>query len=233
MTISINKKLLDIQQNLKVEKKQFNSFGKYKYRSCGDILEALKPLLSEKKAALTLTDEIIMIGDRYYVKAIATLQDLESDANVQVSSLAREDKERSGMAQSQVTGSTSSYARKYALNGLFCIDDTKDEDATNKHENDSKQTNYKRKAKSIDGSTIAPVKNDSKLEEKKKDKVDFDFGENKKDLYINDMKKCKNIDELATVFKMVMTKSTELREAGVLDDLIFAKDEKKMELTNE
>lgn len=116
-----------IQQGLKAPKGQYNSFGKYKYRSCEDILEAVKPLLAEQACTLTIADEIVLIGDRYYVKATATLTNPEGVTRV-TTALAREQDSKAGMDASQITGSASSYARKYALNGLFCIDDTKDAD---------------------------------------------------------------------------------------------------------
>ena len=118
-------KLSEIQANLKAPKNQFNGFGKYKYRNCEDILEGLKPLLGD--STLIITDEIVLIGDRYYVKATATFNDGENA--VSVCGYARESLNKKGMDDSQVTGSTSSYARKYALNGLFLIDDTKDADS--------------------------------------------------------------------------------------------------------
>lgn len=130
---TLNEKLMAIQSKLVAPKNQFNKFGNYKYRSCEDILEALKPLLSETKTSLTISDDIILVGERIYVKAIATLRDCESDAIIENSAFARESEDKKGMDLSQVTGATSSYARKYALNGLFCIDDTKDADATNTH----------------------------------------------------------------------------------------------------
>lgn len=120
------KELIKIQSELKAPKGQYNSFGKYKYRSAEDILEAVKPLLAKNNCHLTLTDEVVMIGDRYYVKATAILTNGE-DA-ISTTAYAREDLEQKGMTQAQVTGSVSSYARKYCLNGLFCIDDTKDAD---------------------------------------------------------------------------------------------------------
>lgn len=123
-------KLAEIQKKLKAPKNQKNTFGKYNYRSCEDILEAVKPLLGD--ATLTISDEIIMIGDRYYVKATASFK--SKDETVSVSSYAREAEAKKGMDEAQITGSASSYARKYALNGLFCIDDTKDSDAINKHD---------------------------------------------------------------------------------------------------
>lgn len=131
---NVYEKLMNIQNELKAPKSQYNEFGKYHYRSCEDILESLKPVLAKHKAAVTITDEIVLIGDRYYVKATAALIDIEKGDKVEVSAYAREDEQKKGMDLSQLTGSTSSYARKYALNGLFAIDDTKDSDATNKHD---------------------------------------------------------------------------------------------------
>jgi hypothetical protein len=120
-----NMKILNkIQKELKAPKGQVNKFGNYRYRSCEDILEAVKPLLGE--AVLTISDEIVQIGDRYYVKATATIK--EGDESVSSVAFAREGLEKKGMDVSQITGSTSSYARKYALNGLLLIDDTKDAD---------------------------------------------------------------------------------------------------------
>lgn len=124
-----NEKLQKIQFSLKAPKGQYNSFGKYHYRSCEDILEALKPLLKEYSCTLTITDDIVMIGDRFYVKATATLSDGEE--SISISAFAREEETKKGADGSQVTGASSSYARKYALNGMFCIDDTKDSDTTN------------------------------------------------------------------------------------------------------
>ena len=119
------KLLHDIQANLKAPKGQFNKFGGYKYRNCEDILSAVKPLLDG--ATLVISDEIVMIGDRVYVKATATLSD--GKVSVSTTAFAREPLAKKGMDESQVTGAASSYARKYALNGLFAIDDTKDADS--------------------------------------------------------------------------------------------------------
>lgn len=116
-----------IQQGLKAPKGNYNNFGKYNYRSCEDILEAVKPLLSEQGCTLVIADDIMLIGDRFYVKATATLTNSEGVKEV-ATAFAREQETKSGMDSSQLTGATSSYARKYALNGLFCIDDTKDAD---------------------------------------------------------------------------------------------------------
>lgn len=133
MADTIYKKLLDVQTELKAPKGQFNKFGNYSYRSCEDILESLKPLLKQVKATVILTDEIKLIGDRYYIEAICQFIDIETGDKLENKALAREDETKKGMDLAQITGSCSSYARKYALNGMFCIDDVKDSDATNKH----------------------------------------------------------------------------------------------------
>ena len=122
-------KLQKIQKELKAPKGQYNSFGKYKYRSAEDILEAVKPILDSNGCALTISDNVIYIGDRYYIQATVTLYDSKTGSVIaEVCALAREEEEKKGQDSSQITGTASSYARKYALNGLFCIDDTKDAD---------------------------------------------------------------------------------------------------------
>ena len=154
--VGIYKKLLEIQTELKAPKGQYNSFGKYKYRSCEDILEAVKPICKKHNVTLIISDEIVSIGDnssttytenyydkdlkkenvrnvvtggqRYYIKATATIIDIEDGSNLSNTAYAREEETKKGMDGSQITGTASSYARKYALNGLFCIDDTKDAD---------------------------------------------------------------------------------------------------------
>lgn len=127
--MAIYEKLNIIQSKLKAPKGQYNSFGKYHYRSCEDILEAVKPILSETKTVLTIGDKIVSIDGRFYIEATATLTDCEdATASITNTALAREDDSKKGMDGSQITGTASSYARKYALNGLFCIDDTKDAD---------------------------------------------------------------------------------------------------------
>lgn len=126
--MGIQEKLMNIQNELKAPKGQFNSFGKYKYRSCEDILEAVKPLLKKNKCVMMLCDSIEMIGNRFYVKATAEIIDSESGENIINTAFAREEEEKKGQDGSQITGTASSYARKYALNGLFLIDDTKDAD---------------------------------------------------------------------------------------------------------
>ena len=137
-TRNIYEKLLSVQVSLKAPKSQYNSFGKYNYRNCEDILEAVKPLCNEVKACVLLTDDIVLIGERYYVKATAFFIDLESESTVSAVAFAREEESKKGMDGSQVTGASSSYARKYALNGLFDIDDTKDSDTTNTHGKEDK-----------------------------------------------------------------------------------------------
>ena len=126
--MDLKEKLLAIQQELKAPKGRNNRFGGYYYRSTEDILQALKPLLKKHKVILTMSDGLELIGDRYYVKATACMEDTESDAGVAVSAYARETLERKKSDDSQLTGAASSYARKYALNGLFLIDDTADPD---------------------------------------------------------------------------------------------------------
>ncbi len=132
--MELKQKLLSIQTELKAPKNQFNSFGNYNYRSCEDILEAVKPLCKKGNVLLTLSDTIKHVGERYYVEATATLYDVETDDCISVSAYAREEETKKGMDSSQITGAASSYARKYALNGLFNIDDTKDSDSTNEGE---------------------------------------------------------------------------------------------------
>lgn len=138
--MKIYEKLRTIQQKLNAPKTKHNKYGDYDYRSCEDIFNAVKPLLEEVGCTLTVTDEIVHIGDRYYVKAVATLTSIEEDdaygslyTHVENVAYAREPEEKKGNDAAQVTGACSSYARKYALNGLFLIDDTRDADATNTH----------------------------------------------------------------------------------------------------
>lgn len=129
--MNIYEKLGIIQSKLKAPKGQYNSFGKYKYRSCEDILEAVKPILAETRTVLSVTDQMEVVGDRIYVRAEAHLNDCEDAGEITTVAYAREEESKKGMDSSQVTGAASSYARKYALNGLFCIDDNKDSDSTN------------------------------------------------------------------------------------------------------
>ena len=139
--MSVYTKLLNVQSELKAPKSQYNSFGKYKYRSCEDILEALKPILNKNKATVIISDDILFVEGRHYIKATVKFIDTENGEMVENSALAREDEIKKGMDSSQITGSVSSYARKYALNGMFAIDDTKDSDSTNTHGVESNQPN--------------------------------------------------------------------------------------------
>ena len=136
--MNVYEKLMTVQTKLRAPKGQYNSFGRYSYRSCEDILEALKPLLAEVGAIVNISDEVKLIGDRFYVEATAMFLDCETGDSVVARASAREDETKKGMDLAQVTGSVSSYARKYALNGLFAIDDNKDSDATNTHNRDIK-----------------------------------------------------------------------------------------------
>lgn len=131
--MSLIQKIIDIQSELKAPKNQYNNFGKYKYRSCEDILEGVKPLLAKHSLLQTIRDELRIIGDRYYVEATVIVSDGESDP-VYATALAREPENKKGMDESQITGTASSYARKYALNGMWLIDDTKDNDVPNEGE---------------------------------------------------------------------------------------------------
>lgn len=131
-------KLLKIQQELKVPKNRTNSFGGYKYRSCEDIVEAAKPLCHAQGLALLLEDDVVEVGGRVYVKATAELSD--GDKIIKATGWAREAETKKGMDEAQITGSASSYARKYALNGLFAIDDVADADATNTHDKEKSVT---------------------------------------------------------------------------------------------
>lgn len=124
------KELIAIQSELKAPKSQFNKFGGYKYRKAEDILEAVKPLLNKQKCTLTITDDVVLIGNRIYVKATATIKNEKGECET-TTGWAREEETKKGMDGSQITGASSSYARKYALNGLFAIDDNADSDTTN------------------------------------------------------------------------------------------------------
>lgn len=140
--MSIYEKMLNIQTNLKAPKSQFNDFGNYSYRSCEDILGALKELLAEQKVIILMHDDIVNVGGKNYIKATAKLIDIETGESIESSAFAREEENKKGMDSSQITGSCSSYARKYALNGMFAIDDVKDSDATNKHNKETQTNNF-------------------------------------------------------------------------------------------
>lgn len=146
------KELINIQAKLNAPKNQYNAFGKYSYRSCEDILAAVKPLLTENNCFLLLKDEIVQVGDRYYVRTLAKLVNAEGVC-ADATAYAREDDTKKGMDGAQITGAASSYARKYALNGLFCIDDTKDPDATNKGDKQAAE----RSSAPVPAQSAAPV----------------------------------------------------------------------------
>jgi len=145
--MAIIEKLLAVQAELKAPKGQYNSFGKYKYRSCEDILEAVKPILKAHGASITISDELVQIGNRIYVKATARFWDVDDGGYVNNTAFAREPDTKKGMDESQITGTASSYARKYALNGLLLIDDTKDADTDenrNEREGRAKKQEHKK-----------------------------------------------------------------------------------------
>ena len=148
--MNIYEKLLKIQNELKAPKNQFNKFGNYKYRNAEDILEAVKPICLKYKAVINVYDTIKQIGDRYYVEATAVITDIEnSESYIENQASAREEETKKGMDTSQVTGATSSYARKYALNGLLCIDDTKDTDSEEYQKKTQSKQNVEVKNKEV------------------------------------------------------------------------------------
>lgn len=152
------KKLMQIQNRLKAPKSQYNSFSNFHYRSAEDILEALKPLLMEQELTLFINDEIVQIGERYYIKAVCTLTD--GKENIETQAFAREAENKKGSDESQITGACSSYARKYALNGMFCIDDAKDPDSEDNRETKKTQSTKREFVKKTE-----PKKEESKTEE--------------------------------------------------------------------
>ena len=175
------KELIQIQGELKAPKNQYNNFGKYKYRNQEDILEAVKPLLKKHNSMLTIEDEIVEVGGRVYVKAIVEFINSE-DVSKTVTAFAREAENRKGMDDSQITGTASSYARKYALNGLFLIDDTKDVDT-----------------------------NESKSESDKNfDKLQATFNKNKKIIF-NEVESCKDKKELEFLWKKKYSNYQEIK----------------------
>ena len=204
---AILEKLNIIQSKLKAPKGQFNKFGNYPYRSCEDILEALKPLLAETKTVLAINDEVELIGDRFYIRATCNLFDAESGEKISNSAFAREPEIKKGMDPAQITGSVSSYARKYALNGLFAIDDTKDSDSNeNQRQTNSgkpgarnAQGNAQRNAQAID---ISKTRNEIAQVLKAKN---YDF--NKFVGYLKQNYGVEKIEELP-VEKLMQLKST-------------------------
>lgn len=171
------KQLVEIQNELKAPKSQFNKFGGYKYRNAEDILEAVKPLLFKHKCTLTISDDIVCAGERIYVKATVIIS---NGANsILVSAFAREPEVQKGMSESQITGASSSYARKYALNGMFAIDDTKDSDATNEGKEDDGKPWLNRNTPQfdaahkyvIDGGKITDIEKKYKLSKEVKEQL--------------------------------------------------------------
>lgn len=168
--MNIQEKLTTIQLDLKAPKSKRNNFGNYNYRSCEDILEAVKPLLAANMCSLTLDDDVLCIGDRVYVKATATLTDHAEGATISTHAFAREAETKKDMDESQITGTASSYARKYALNGLFAIDDTKDADTDEYQGREAPRQTAKQEPKqtaksfkcSVCGNDVVPVSFDGK-----------------------------------------------------------------------
>lgn len=157
------KELITIQSELKAPKSQFNKFGGYKYRKAEDILEAVKPLLAKQKCTLTITDDIVMVGNRIYVKATATIKNEKGECET-TNGWAREEETKKGMDGSQITGASSSYARKYALNGLFAIDDNADSDTTNDGQHQAAQQQAQTQQKTTQ-QTASPQYHPSDLNE--------------------------------------------------------------------
>lgn len=187
-TKKIYEKLAKVQAELKAPKGQFNSFGKYHYRSQEDILEAVKPILSRQGMTINLTDDIVLVGERYYVKSTATVSD--GTDTISVTAFAREPSEKKGMDESQITGTASSYARKYALNGLFAIDDTKDSDS----EEQPKTTIEKREATPVPKQPTNKL-DESLIKEASSLKIDLNkvatyLKKNVQDLTNEDLKSC-------------------------------------------
>ena len=164
--MTIHEKMMKIQTTLKAPKNLFNSFGNYKYRNAEGILEAVKPLLAENKLSMYITDDVQAVGERVYVKATVKVLDTETGESVETTALAREALNKKGMDDSQITGTASSYARKYALNGIFLLDDTKDADTDeNKKEREAraeKQADDK-KTNDVKNMKISKIKQDSLL----------------------------------------------------------------------
>lgn len=158
------KELITIQSELKAPKSQFNSFGGYKYRKAEDILEAVKPLLAKEKCTLVLTDEVVCVGNRIYVKSLATLKNNSGETETSVG-YAREEEKKKGMDGSQITGASSSYARKYALNGLFAIDDNADSDTTNTYTKSETSTQQASQSAVQQAASVASKYNPNNLQE--------------------------------------------------------------------
>lgn len=174
--MSIHEKLNKIQCELKAPKNLYNSFGKYSYRNAEGICEAVKPFLKELKCTLIICDNIVLIGERYYVEASATLTDCETGEKICTHAYAREDEKKTGMTDSQNTGSCSSYARKYCLNAMFLLDDTKDADTdeyrTESNAKAQKPVAKETKAENVDDMKIPEVKVKALKDKLEADKID-------------------------------------------------------------
>jgi len=177
--------LQEIQQKLKAPKNQTNKFGGFNYRSCEDILEAVKPLLGN--SVLTLSDEIVCIGERYYVKATAKFESSADTKVTIVTAYARESEDKKGMDSAQITGAASSYARKYALNGLFLIDDTKDADTQDNREKQVAQPAYESKKSNTNNTTVDFKKIVADLQQM--------FNGTDVDKYVNELKQSGNFSQ--------------------------------------
>lgn len=196
---AILEKLNIIQSKLKAPKGQYNTFGNYYYRSCEDILEALKPLLAENKMTLIINDDIEQVGERYYLKATCTLFDAETGEKVSNSAYAREPSVKKKMDDAQITGSVSSYARKYALNGLFAIDDTKDSD-TNESYKQTRNTQTNKQSNGQQAINISKVRNDIAQTLKAKN---YDFNK-----FVEHLKKTYGVEKIEN---LPVEKLTELK----------------------
>lgn len=212
--MSVYEKLIKVQSELKAPKSKYNSFGKYKYRSLEDILEGVKPLLKKNNSTLIITDGMEQVGDRYYLKATATFIDTENGESVSNSALARESADKKGMDDSQITGTASSYARKYALNGLLLIDDTKDADTDEAH--------IEREARA------EKAKDDVKNEELISEVGDMKISDIKVNILYGDIEKgVTTLDKLLKYFKVEkLTDVTEAKFRKYNDDKLKAEKKK-------
>lgn len=211
--MEVYKKLLEIQTRLKAPKGQENTFGHYNYRSCEDILEAVKPLLKEQNCALVISDGIEHIGERYYVCAEASLIDTETGDKVSNKAYAREEENKKGMDGSQITGTSSSYARKYALNGLFAIDDAKDADT----DGFRKQTN-------------GPTKAEQAADSKKADKINEGF--NPDDVEMATEEQIEAIKAAAKEAKVNIITALKAKKKQSLHDLTYVEANGFLDLLN-
>lgn len=211
--MEVYKKLLEIQTRLKAPKGQENTFGHYNYRSCEDILEAVKPLLKEQNCALVISDGIEHIGERYYICAEASLIDTETGDKVSNKAYAREEENKKGMDGSQITGTSSSYARKYALNGLFAIDDAKDADT----DGFRKQTN-------------GPTKAEQAADSKKADKINEGF--NPDDVEMATEEQIEAIKAAAKEAKVNIITALKAKKKQSLHDLTYVEANGFLDLLN-